>query len=657
MSYQSTGSPFVRSGAVLRLAVYLRVSTKGQLHGYGLDDQRSDANGFISGHDGCIVVEWFIDKAVSGTLVDRPEMVRLLQAAERDEFDAVLVPRFDRIGREDEAFWPWVWALKKLGKHFISATQPIDTRTDEGWMMLKQFEIIASVEHKLIFQRTNGGRQQKALAGGWPGGPAPFGYSIKDKGKRGSVLEICEKEAATWREIARLMVDEMYNLSETARELNARGMLTRSGKPWTPANLRNRIMSETLDGITTYRKVYRPGKNTTKRTVDGVPLHGKPVVIQLPQILAPERAAAVRKALERRGFSNRKTAAQYLLTGRIIGKCGKHYTGSFLTGVPRRAYTCTGSHSVDVGCDDGLIDADELEGAVWEELVTLLEDPKRLQMIIDEWTAQLPQIDARHRERVMELAKLIENTEEALAQRVVEFALAGVAPKIVAQATAKIQAQLDSLHHEHEVAERWSKTCELREQQVHDVQRLLADTRANVRGLSVVERRAIIELLDVWVYPDTTDFRRRGGVTCAVTDWHKRTGTPVPTDATEAQWEAVRDLLMRELGSRHFRSGSDVHRMLNGVLYRLRTGITWPDLPAEFGPAQQVRERQLRWWKAGLWPQIVALLDTTHGQPVAAPAALPTFKVLGELPVTSESGKASKLRDREQDSRTLRRAE
>jgi transposase len=95
--------------------------------------------------------------------------------------------------------------------------------------------------------------------------------------------------------------------------------------------------------------------------------------------------------------------------------------------------------------------------------------------------------------------------------------------------------------------------------------------------------------------------------------------------------------------------------MLNGVLYRLRAGITWPELPEEFGPAQQVRERQLRWWKAGLWPQIVALLDTSRGQSVAAPAALPPFKVLGELPVTSESSTASKLQHDEQDSRTLRR--
>lgn len=86
------------------------------------------------------------------------------------------------------------------------------------------------------------------------------------------------------------------------------------------------------------------------------------------------------------------------------------------------------------------------------------------------------------------------------------------------------------------------------------------------------------------------------------------------------------------------------------MLYRLRTGIRWPELPEEFGPAQQVRERQLRWWKAGLWPQIVGLLDTSHGQPVVAPATLPKFKVLGELPVTSENGKASKLRSREQGS-------
>ncbi len=34
--------------------------------------------------------------------------------------------------------------------------------------------------------------------------------------------------------------------------------------------------------------------------------------------------------------------------------------------------------------------------------------------------------------------------------------------------------------------------------------------------------------------------------------------------------------------------------MIEGVLYRLRTGVPWRDLPAEFGPWQTVWKRHAR---------------------------------------------------------------
>lgn len=52
------------------------------------------------------------------------------------------------------------------------------------------------------------------------------------------------------------------------------------------------------------------------------------------------------------------------------------------------------------------------------------------------------------------------------------------------------------------------------------------------------------------------------------------------------------------------------HRpVVEGVIYRLRTGIPWRDLPAEFGAWQTVHRRHLRWSADGTWDRVLAAVQ------------------------------------------------
>jgi transposase len=52
------------------------------------------------------------------------------------------------------------------------------------------------------------------------------------------------------------------------------------------------------------------------------------------------------------------------------------------------------------------------------------------------------------------------------------------------------------------------------------------------------------------------------------------------------------------------------HRpVVEGVIYRLRTGIPWRDLPAEFGAWQTVHRRHLRWSTDGTWDRVLAAVQ------------------------------------------------
>ena len=52
----------------------------------------------------------------------------------------------------------------------------------------------------------------------------------------------------------------------------------------------------------------------------------------------------------------------------------------------------------------------------------------------------------------------------------------------------------------------------------------------------------------------------------------------------------------------------DHRTVLNGILFRLRTGVPWRDLPERYGPWQTVYSRFRRWQRAGVWDRILAAL-------------------------------------------------
>lgn len=78
---------------------------------------------------------------------------------------------------------------------------------------------------------------------------------------------------------------------------------------------------------------------------------------------------------------------------------------------------------------------------------------------------------------------------------------------------------------------------------------------------------------------------------------------------TEAQWEAVRDLLPGKPGDRG-RSGVDNRLALEAMLWIARTGAPWRDLPAEYGKWATVYQRFRRWSRSGVFER---LFEATAG--------------------------------------------
>ena len=78
-------------------------------------------------------------------------------------------------------------------------------------------------------------------------------------------------------------------------------------------------------------------------------------------------------------------------------------------------------------------------------------------------------------------------------------------------------------------------------------------------------------------------------------------------ELSDDQWERVRDLLPGKVGDPG-RSGRDNRQFVNGVLWVLRSGAHWHDLPERYGKWKTVHTRFSRWAKAGVWERVFAAL-------------------------------------------------
>jgi len=80
---------------------------------------------------------------------------------------------------------------------------------------------------------------------------------------------------------------------------------------------------------------------------------------------------------------------------------------------------------------------------------------------------------------------------------------------------------------------------------------------------------------------------------------------------TDEQWEYVEPLLPKQAWTG--RPRADDRRTINGILFVLKTGIPWNDLPNEYGDDSTANKRLRDWERLGVWRSIMdALLSNGY---------------------------------------------
>ena len=87
-------------------------------------------------------------------------------------------------------------------------------------------------------------------------------------------------------------------------------------------------------------------------------------------------------------------------------------------------------------------------------------------------------------------------------------------------------------------------------------------------------------------------------------------------DLSEGEWSVLTELLPPERGGRG-RPPLDRRATVNGILWRLRTGAPWRDVPERYGRWNSIARCFRRWSAAGIWEAVAttlaeAMADNRH---------------------------------------------
>jgi hypothetical protein len=118
------------------IATYTRISTDEELQPYSFEAQATRLDSYVESQEDWQIVRRFTDQA-SKAILERDGLERALREAEAGPFDLLLVYRVDRLSRSVRGLAQILARLDDAEVSFRSATEPFDTASSAGRMMVQ----------------------------------------------------------------------------------------------------------------------------------------------------------------------------------------------------------------------------------------------------------------------------------------------------------------------------------------------------------------------------------------------------------------------------------------------------------------------------------------------------------------------------------------
>ena len=188
-------------------------------------------------------VQIYTDAGVSGAvkLAKREAGAKLL--SDMQPGDTVVASKLDRMFRSASDALNMFEEFKARGVHLVLFDMGSESVLESAIakLIVTILAAVADMERVRIKERTAEGRKAKKAKGGAVG-TVPFGFRKVGEG-RSAVLEIDEAERATALTMQALY-QQRKSLPAISKDLAEIGILSRSGKPYTPMCIRRVLLAE-----------------------------------------------------------------------------------------------------------------------------------------------------------------------------------------------------------------------------------------------------------------------------------------------------------------------------------------------------------------------------------------------------------------------------
>jgi site-specific DNA recombinase len=347
----------LEGGTAVRVAIYRRISTDEERQPFSLDAQQERLTAYVAAQPGWALTRSYSDR-MSGKRLDRPGLQQALHDARTGRYDLLLVFKVDRLARSTGGLAKVLEELDTGGVAFRSASEPFDTSTAAGRMMMQMLGVFAEFEREMIVERTRMGLARKAARGEWTGGTPPFGYRYDAEAR---TLIPVPMQAALVQRIFMLYVDRRLGSATISGQLNDSGQLTSRGHRWTPNRILGVLRNPTYLGQLPF--------NGERHQAAHEPIIDRELFERAQLLLAERSDSASAQAAN---------ATDYLLTSFLrCQRCGHGFVGTTAhgNGGVYRYYTCFSRQRHGTArCDQERLPAGPLEKAIVAETLAALDD-------------------------------------------------------------------------------------------------------------------------------------------------------------------------------------------------------------------------------------------------------------------------------------------
>lgn len=316
--------------------------------------------------NGYDVVKVYADHAMTGTNDHRPEFQQMIRDSANRAFQFVIVYSLDRFSRNKYDSAIHKHTLKENGVTVLSAMENIQDGP-VGILMESILEGFAEYYSRELSQKVKRGMASNAEKC-MTLGPHPLGYTRGPDGK----YAIVPAEAEIVREIySRVATGEPF--ADIFRDLNARGIRTKSGSEWNRCSLTKLLHNEKYIGV------YQHGEY---RNENGIP----PIIDKELFHMVQEYCRTKPKA-RHSPTKRRREAGTYLLTGKAYcGECKSPMvgiSGTSKTGAMYYYYNCKTHRADRSACHKKQIPRDWAEEQVCRQLREIISRPEVTAALVD----------------------------------------------------------------------------------------------------------------------------------------------------------------------------------------------------------------------------------------------------------------------------------